>query len=45
MIYEKSYHVTNKGAAILASSFDSNILFRYTMEMDTTQYAAMTEAT
>lgn len=40
-----TYQVTNNGADILASWLDNNILFRYTMEMDTTQYAAITPAT
>lgn len=39
------YQVTKRGAAIDASSFDKSILFKYTIEIETTQYAAMTYAT
>jgi hypothetical protein len=33
-------HVTNMGAGMDAFSLESNTLLRYTMEMDTHQYAA-----
>jgi hypothetical protein len=41
----QSYQVTNSGAEMLASSFDRSILLRYTIEIDTTQYALITPKT
>jgi hypothetical protein len=38
-----SYQVKKIGAGILASVLDNRTLFRYTIEMDTTQYEATTE--
>lgn len=38
------YQVMNSGAGIEASGVLKMILFRYTMEIDTTQYEAITVA-
>ena len=39
------YQVTNMGAGIDALGLDSSILFKYTIEMLTTQYVATTDMT
>jgi hypothetical protein len=41
----RTYQVTKSGAEMLASSLDSSILFKYTIDMDTTQYAQITPKT
>jgi hypothetical protein len=37
-------HVTNKGAGIDTDALDINALFKYTIEIETNQYVATTEA-